>query len=96
MVVSVAEDSSIFAFSAASRSRWTAILSLARSTPWAFLNCLTRWSTIRWSQSSPPRCVSPLVAFTSTTPSPISSSETSKVPPPRSKTRTVWSSFSSP
>jgi hypothetical protein len=31
-----------------------------------------------------PRWVSPLVAFTSNTPSPISSTEMSKVPPPRS------------
>ncbi|CAM5721787.1 hypothetical protein SFUMM280S_02053 [Streptomyces fumanus] len=46
---------------------------------------------MRWSQSSPPSRVSPLVALTSMTPSPISSSDTSKVPPPRSKTRTVWS-----
>ena len=45
----------------------------------------------RWSQSSPPSFVSPWVALTSNTPSPISSSDTSKVPPPRSKTRTVWS-----
>ncbi len=51
----------------------------------------------RWSKSSPPRKVSPLVAFTSNTPSPISSTDTSNVPPPRSKTRIVWSlSVSSP
>ena len=69
----------------------------APSCPWTgrrrgrFLNVFTRWSTTFWSQSSPPRWLSPLVALTSTTPSPISSSETSKVPPPRSKTRMVWS-----
>ncbi len=52
----------------------------------------------RWSQSSPPRWVFPEVLFTSNTPSPISSRDTSKVPPPRSKTRIVWSlpSLSSP
>ena len=89
--VSADEDSSIFAFSADSRSRCSAILSLDRSTPCAFWNCLTRWSTTRWSQSSPPRWLSPEVALTSTMPSPISSRDTSKVPPPRSKTRIVWS-----
>ena len=36
------------------------------------------------SKSSPPRNVSPLVDFTSNTPSPISSTEMSNVPPPRS------------
>src|SRR5215472_11764464 len=35
---------------------------------------------MRWSQSSPPRRISPLVAFTSTTPSPTSSRDTSKLP----------------
>ena len=41
------------------------------------------------SKSSPPRKVSPLVDFTSNTPSPISRIETSKVPPPRSYTAMV-------
>ena len=84
-------DSSIFAFSAASRRRCMAILSLDRSTPCAFLNCVTSQSTTLLSQSSPPRWLSPLVALTSTTPSPISSRDTSNVPPPRSKTRIVCS-----
>ncbi len=51
------------------------------------------------SKLSPPRWLSPAVAFTSNTPSPISSTDTSNVPPPRSKTRIVWSfsaSLSSP
>jgi len=47
---------------------------------------------MRWSKSSPPRNVSPFVAFTSKTPSPISRIEMSKVPPPRSKTA-IFSSF---
>jgi hypothetical protein len=38
----------------------------------------------RWSKLSPPRWVSPLVDFTSTTPSPTSRIEMSKVPPPKS------------
>ena len=52
--------------------------------PWSFLNSATIQSITRWSRLSPPRCVSPLVAFTSTTPSPTSSTEMSKVPPPKS------------
>ena len=91
IVVSDEEDSSILAFSAASRSRCIAIRSLDRSTPWPFLNFLTSQSTTCWSQSSPPRWLSPQVALTSTTPSPISSRDTSNVPPPRSNTRMVWS-----
>ncbi|SKT91306.1 Uncharacterised protein [Mycobacteroides abscessus subsp. abscessus] len=55
------------------------------------LNLSTSHVTMRSSQSSPPRWLSPEVARTSTTPSPISSSDTSKVPPPRSKTRIVCS-----
>ena len=65
--------------------------SAARSTPWAALNCWTSQSMTRWSQSSPPRWVSPWVDFTSNTPSPISRTDTSNVPPPRSNTRTVSS-----
>ncbi len=44
-------------------------------------------SMIFLSKSSPPRRLLPLVAKTSKMPSPISSRDTSKVPPPRSKTR---------
>ena len=95
--VSWSDDSSIFAFSAASFRRWPAILSAARSTPCAFLNSATIQSMTRWSQSSPPRCVLPAVDFTSNTPSPSSSTDTSNVPPPRSNTRIVTSwSFSRP
>ena len=91
MLVDCAPDSSILAFSAASRRRCMASLSLDRSMPLEALKVLTRWSTTFSSQSSPPRWLSPAVAFTSMTPSPISSRETSKVPPPRSKTRIVCS-----
>ena len=45
------------------------------------------------SKSSPPRCVSPFVANTSITPSPISIMETSNVPPPKSYTM-IFCSFS--
>ncbi len=77
-------ESSIFAFSAASLNLCKAILSEAKSIPLDFLNSLTIHSIIRWSKSSPPRCVSPFVDFTSNTPSPSSRIEISNVPPPRS------------
>ena len=93
MLVVVAVDSSFFAFSAASFNLWRAILSPDRSMPSAFLNSsIIHWVT-RLSKSSPPRRVSPLVARTSMTPSPISMMETSKVPPPKSYTM-IFCSFS--
>ncbi len=82
--VSIVVESSCFAFSAASRRRCRAILSLPRSMPWSFLNSATIQSMTRWSMLSPPRWVSPLVALTSTTPSPTSRTEMSNVPPPKS------------
>ncbi len=45
------------------------------------------------SKSSPPNVVSPLVDLTSNTPSPNSKIDTSKVPPPKSYTATVFASF---
>ncbi|CAH1980669.1 unnamed protein product [Acanthoscelides obtectus] len=45
----------------------------------------------RWSKSSPPRWVSPLVATTSNTPLSIVRRDTSKVPPPKSNTKTFFS-----
>ena len=45
--------------------------------PWSFLNSATSQSMSRWSKSSPPRWVSPLVLFTSNTPSASSSTEMS-------------------
>src|SRR5579871_3136717 len=74
------EESSFLAFSAASFRRWSAILSERRSMPWSRLNSSASQLMMRWSKSSPPRCVSPLVAFTSKTPSPSSRIEISKVP----------------
>ena len=47
---------------------------------------------MRLSKSSPPRWVSPAVALTSKMPSSMVRRETSKVPPPRSKMRTLRSS----
>ena len=87
----VDELSSRLACSAASFRRCSAIGSLLRSMPSFFRNVSTRWSMTFWSKSSPPRWVSPLVAFTSKTPSPISRIEMSNVPPPRSNTATVSS-----
>ena len=91
--VSIIVESSIFAFSAASRSRCIAWRSWLRSMPYSFLNSSSIQWTMRSSQSSPPRWVSPLVARTSIIPSLTSRMETSKVPPPRSKTRMVSSVF---
>src|SRR6266704_2578204 len=91
--VSIICESSILAFSAASFSRCSAILSLLRSILFFFLNSSISQSTILWSTSSPPKWVSPLVDFTSTTPAPTSSTEMSNVPPPRSYTAIVSSLF---
>ena len=85
-------ESSTFDFSAASFSRCKAMRSLERSMPWSRLNSSMIQSMIFWSMSSPPRWVSPLVALTSTTPSPTSRIEMSKVPPPKSYTA-MTSSF---
>ncbi len=82
--VSVTVDSSHFAFSAASFRRCSAMRSFDRSITWSFLNSEMIHSTMRWSMLSPPRCVSPLVDLTSTTPSPTSRIEISNVPPPKS------------
>ena len=54
-------DSSILAFSAASFRRCSAMRSLRRSMPCSFRNSSASQSMTRWSKSSPPRCVSPLV-----------------------------------
>ncbi len=82
-------ESSIFAFSDASFSRCSAMRSLRRSTPCSLAKSNTSHSRMRLSKSSPPRYESPPVARTSNTPLPISSTEMSKVPPPRSKTATL-------
>ena len=80
----MADESSIFAFSAASFNLCKANLSDFRSIPFSFLNSDKRYSTIVLSKSSPPKNVSPLVDLTSKTPSPSSKIETSNVPPPKS------------
>mmetsp|Transcript_57951 Transcript_57951/g.164989 ORF Transcript_57951/g.164989 Transcript_57951/m.164989 type:complete len:255 (+) Transcript_57951:805-1569(+) len=92
-LASCTPDSSTFAFSAASVKRCKACLSCNKSMPSAFLKPSANQSTMTLSKSSPPRWVSPLVESTSQTPSPTSSTETSKVPPPRSNTMMVSLDF---
>mmetsp|Transcript_21305 Transcript_21305/g.54268 ORF Transcript_21305/g.54268 Transcript_21305/m.54268 type:complete len:335 (-) Transcript_21305:313-1317(-) len=84
-------DSWRLARSTSRRSFWMARLSLAASVPSLRLNTFSRCWITRLSKSSPPRCVSPDVAITSKTPLSMVSSDTSKVPPPRSKTRMFFS-----
>mmetsp|Transcript_2182 Transcript_2182/g.4998 ORF Transcript_2182/g.4998 Transcript_2182/m.4998 type:complete len:229 (-) Transcript_2182:130-816(-) len=86
-------DSSILAFSDASVSRCSAWRSFLRSRPSFFSKSSAKKSVMRLSKSSPPKCVSPLVDRTSKTPSPTSSTDTSKVPPPKSKTKMVSLAF---
>ena len=89
--VCVDEESSTFAFSAASFNLCKAIGSFLKSMFSSFLNSSANQSIITWSKSSPPKCVSPFVDFTSNTPSPKSRIEISKVPPPKSNTAIVLS-----
>ena len=91
-------ESSILAFSAASRRRWRAILSVERSIFSCSRKCEIIHSRIQLSKSSPPRWLFPAVARTSNTPSPSCRMDTSNVPPPRSNTkiRCSWSSLSNP
>ncbi|KAF4133240.1 hypothetical protein GN958_ATG17586 [Phytophthora infestans] len=69
------------------RARWLDVISLRCLR----LSSVTKNSTRRLSKSSPPKFVSPAVALTSKIPSSIVSSETSNVPPPRSKISTLCS-----
>ena len=87
--VSIVDDNSHFAFSAASLTLCNAKLSDLKSIPVSPLNTERIWSTIALSKSSPPNDVSPFVDLTSNTPSPISNIEISNVPPPKSYTATV-------
>mmetsp|Transcript_86049 Transcript_86049/g.224477 ORF Transcript_86049/g.224477 Transcript_86049/m.224477 type:complete len:210 (+) Transcript_86049:945-1574(+) len=90
IVAEVEDDSVLLAASHSFCKRFIARAFFRTSVPRFFRsNSLMQCSRILLVKSSPPRCVSPAVAFTSKTPSSISSRETSKVPPPMSYTSTV-------
>ena len=82
-------DNSHLAFSAASVNLCNACLSLLRSISCLARNFSASQSTIFESKLFPPSCVSPQVALTSNTPLEIFNNETSNVPPPKSKTKTL-------
>jgi len=63
------------------------------SFPDFFKKSAAQNSTSLLSKSSPPKWVSPAVALTSKIPSSIVNSETSNVPPPRSKIKTFFSPY---
>ena len=91
IVVWAEEDKILFAFSAWVLRRLIALGLLLISIPFFLKNSAAQYSTSLLSKSYPPKWVSPAVALTSKIPSSIVRSETSKVPPPRSKIRTFLS-----
>ena len=87
----VDEERARLARSQAVRRRRRAFALLVISSLVFFLNSATHQSTIALSKSSPPRCVSPAVAFTSKIPSSSVNTDKSCVPPPQSKMSTFCS-----
>mmetsp|Transcript_10216 Transcript_10216/g.34732 ORF Transcript_10216/g.34732 Transcript_10216/m.34732 type:complete len:209 (+) Transcript_10216:1159-1785(+) len=87
-----AEESTRLARSTSWRSLDTTWRSPLRSLPCLALITRSTCFTNCVSKSSPPRCVSPAVETTSSTPVSMFRMDTSNVPPPRSKTRTVCTS----
>ena len=84
IVACVDEDNVFFRFSLAVLNRLSERLFSDKSFLCFLLKSCTKCCTRRVSKSSPPKRVSPAVAFTSKTPPSIVRSVTSKVPPPRS------------
>lgn len=91
-LASVSLDSNSLTFLHFSRNLLRAFLSFDKSIIVFSLNSWTQYSTNYVSKSCPPKWVSPLVDFTSLQPSPMQSTVTSKVPPPKSNTRMFLSS----
>ncbi len=92
-----AAERSFFACSAASFNRCITAGWPDKSTLCSLLNSAKSQSTTQASKSSPPRRLFPAVASTSTMPSLMLRTDTSKVPPPKSNTSTFcFSSLSTP
>ena len=90
----VLADKVLFARSHAVFNLLTALILFFSLMPLFFLsNSLMHKCNNTLSKSSPPRCVSPAVAFTSKIPSSIVSRDTSNVPPPKSKIKIFCSPF---
>ncbi len=70
-----------------------AVLSFDTSRPDCFLNYSNKCLWTIPSRSYPPQAVSPFVALTSITPWLISNIDISNVPPPKSYTAIILSSF---
>mmetsp|Transcript_1451 Transcript_1451/g.3598 ORF Transcript_1451/g.3598 Transcript_1451/m.3598 type:complete len:214 (-) Transcript_1451:539-1180(-) len=85
-------ESTRLARSTSWRSLDTAALLALRSLPCFALMDRRMCFTSCVSKSSPPKCVSPLVAITSRMPESMLRTDTSSVPPPRSNTSTVCTS----
>jgi hypothetical protein len=89
IVATLADDKVLFADSHAVFNRLIAFALSFTSTLYFLLNSVAKCDTNKLSISSPPNCVSPQVDLTSKMPSSIDNTETSKVPPPKSKIKTT-------